>query len=143
MKKIIAIATIILATFTATAFAETFTGTMTIQKKVDVDRANRERDAINNAGGEIHITTNEEEGANKKQEEKERQEKESQEKESQEREKQEKEKQEKERVEKEQQKADSDKKAEAKKQKKAKKEKRKIESITGNVGGKILGKIFG
>ncbi len=136
MKKIIAIATIILATFTATAFAETFTGTMTIQKKVDVDRANRERDAINNAGGEIHITTNEEEGANKKQEEKERQEKESQERE----------KQEKERVEKEQQKADNDKKAEAKKEKKqqkAKKEKRKIESITGNVGSKILGKIFG
>ena len=72
MKKIIAIATIILATFTATAFAETFTGTMTIQRKVDVDRANRERDAINSAGGEINIVSQEEfdEGANKKQEEK-------------------------------------------------------------------------
>ena len=134
MKKFIAIATIILAAFTTTAFAETYQGTMTIQKKVkNPETATAERDAINRAGGEIRIVSEEEfeEAAKKEREEKTRREKE---------------RQEKERVEKEQQKADNDKKVEAKKekkQKKTKKEKRKVESVSGTVGGNILGKIFG
>ena len=74
MKKIIAIATIILATFTATAFAETWTGTATITKKVDVEKANAERDAINRACEKINIISEEE--YNKQQKEEKRKEKE-------------------------------------------------------------------